>query len=292
MAACTNGSATTTPVEFDQARAWHHLETLVGFGPRPSGSEALERTRGYIEAELKKLGLDPQREAFDADTPVGTIPMVNLFADLEGQPAKGKPLETVILCAHYETKRDIEDFVGAADGGAGPSVLLEVARVLTSGGPRSVTYRFLFVDGEEAMRFNWEGLDNTYGSRHHAAQLMKSGLGERVRACVVIDIVGQKTMRLNRDTASDRRLIAFFFDAAKDAGLGKYVGGRSEEIKDDHQSFMAIGIPSVDLIDLVYPPWHTAEDTLDKCSAESLGAVGTIVLLGLPKIESSFRRPR
>jgi len=293
MTACTNGSAMPTPVDFDQTRAWHDLETLVGFGPRPSGSPELERARAYIEAELKRAGLAPQREAFEVETPVGTVPMVNVFADLEGLPGKnGAAPELVLLCAHYETKRDIEGFVGAADGGAGPAVLLEVARVLASGGARPVTYRFLFVDGEEAMRFDWVGLDNTYGSRHHAARLMESGLAERVRACVVIDIVGQKGMRLNHDTSSDRRLLAFFFDAAKEAGLGKYVGGRREEIKDDHHSFMAIGIPSVDLIDLQYAPWHTAADTLDKCEPEVLGAVGSIVLLGLPKIERSFRRPR
>ena len=31
--------------------------------------------------------------------------------------------------------------------------------------------------------------------------------------------------------------------------------------------FVKAGIPSVDLIDLDYPAWHTAGDTLDKVSA-------------------------
>lgn len=293
MTACTNGTAAPSAPEFNADRAWQDLERLVAFGPRPAGSEALEETRGYLEAELTKAGLTPQREAFEAETPVGKIAMVNVFADLEGLPDEnGRPPEMVILCTHYETKRGIEGFVGANDGGSGTAVLLELARVLTSGGPRALTYRFLFVDGEEAMRMDWIGLDNTYGSRHHAEALRKSGLSERVRACVVIDIVGEKNVRLSHDISSDRRLLAIFFDAARAAGLGKHVGGRREEIKDDHHSFMAIGIPSVDLIDLDYLHWHKPSDTLDKCSKESLDAIGTIVLLGLPQLESSFRRIR
>ena len=31
-------------------------------------------------------------------------------------------------------------------------------------------------------------------------------------------------------------------------------------------------------IDFDYPPWHTAEDTIDKLSAESLRIVGTVTL--------------
>lgn len=293
LAACANGSAQVSEVAFDAERAWRHLEALVAFGPRPSGSEELERSRAYLERELRGAGLEPVREAFDAETPIGTVPMVNLYADLAGRPGEdGRPPEMIVLCAHYETKRGIPDFVGANDNASGTAVLLELARVLAAGGPRKLTYRFLFVDGEEAMRLDWAGLDNTYGSRHHAAQMRASGLAERVRACVVIDLVGERNLRLSHDLSSDRRLLAIFFDAAREAGLGQHVGGRREEIKDDHLSFMSVGIPAVDLIDLEYTHWHLPSDTLDKCSVESLAAIGTIVLRGLPQVETSFRRPR
>ncbi|MCX6910928.1 MAG: hypothetical protein NTY01_23200, partial [Verrucomicrobia bacterium] len=33
---------------FDAARAWRDMERVVGFGPRPSGSDALAHTRAYI----------------------------------------------------------------------------------------------------------------------------------------------------------------------------------------------------------------------------------------------------
>jgi Iap family predicted aminopeptidase len=43
------------------------------------------------------------------------------------------------------------------------------------------------------------------------------------------------------------------------------------------------GIPSVDIIDFEYPNryqnyWHTLEDSPEKCSAESLWQVGTLLL--------------
>jgi hypothetical protein len=40
----------------------------------------------------------------------------------------------------------------------------------------------------------------------------------------------------------------------------------------------AAGIPTIDLIDFDFPPWHTAEDTLDKISAESLKTVGSVAV--------------
>jgi Peptidase family M28 len=292
-AGCSNGIAGGTRPDFDAARAWKDLEAQVAFGPRPAGSEALERTRRYLEAELSGAGLKPVREAFTADTPEGPIAMVNVYADLAARPTPdGAPAEWVVLAAHYETKRGIEGFVGANDGASGTAVLLELARVLAAGGPRRLAYRFLFVDGEEAVRRDWAGEDNTYGSRHHAAGLVAKGLAERVRAAIVLDMVGEKGVRLSRDALSDRRLVDIFFGAAEAAGLGAHVGGRLEEIKDDHLSFMAAGIPSVDLIDIQYEPWHKPSDTPDKCAPESLAAIGRIVLLGLPQVETGFLRSR
>jgi Zn-dependent M28 family amino/carboxypeptidase len=53
-------------------------------------------------------------------------------------------------------------------------------------------------------------------------------------------------------------------------------------IYDDHMPLLEAGIPVVDIIDMEYPDaetnyWHTLADTPDKCSAESLEAVGTVL---------------
>ena len=34
-------------------------------------------------------------------------------------------------------------------------------------------------------------------------------------------------------------------------------------VEDDHMPFLKAGVPSLDIIDLDYPQWHTAEDTLE-----------------------------
>ena len=50
-------------------------------------------------------------------------------------------------------------------------------------------------------------------------------------------------------------------------------------------NFLNAGVPAVDLIDLDYRAWHTADDTLDQVSARSLQVVGDVVLDALPAIE-------
>ena len=53
------------------------------------------------------------------------------------------------------------------------------------------------------------------------------------------------------------------------------------EIEDDHTPLIDAGLPVADLIDMDYPYWHTVSDTTDKCSADSLRAVGLVVLYAI-----------
>ncbi|MBI5362721.1 MAG: M28 family peptidase [Planctomycetes bacterium] len=271
--------------------AWKHLQTLVALGPRPPGSPALEKTRVYLETELARAGFHPEREPFEARTPVGVFQLANVRADL---PARTASAPRVILATHFDTKLGLDGFVGANDGGSGTALLLELARVLADGGPRDVALRFLFLDGEEATRAQWEGEDNCYGSRHHARELVRSGAAANVRAFVLLDMIGDKDLALVDETWSDRRLKELFRAAAKRAGRPQIFAGRSEAIEDDHGPFLDADIPSIDLIDFSYGPnhawWHTREDTLDKCSEQSLADVGLLVLAALPALEHEFAR--
>jgi len=110
----------------------------------------------------------------------------------------------------------------------------------------------------------------------------------------VIDMVGDRDLKIQRDTNSTPWLYEAFASAARANGLGKYVDGPREQISDDHLSFLAIQLPAITLIDLDFGPnnswWHTAEDTLDKCSLESIAAIGKILLLGLPNVEERALR--
>jgi len=290
--ACVDGRAgasasASLASEFDAARAWKHLEHCAAIGARPAGSEALELKRAYIQRELEASQLSVLREEFDAETPVGPLRMANLYADITARKGAAAPL--VILCTHIDTKRLPHAFEGANDSASGTAALLELARVLARSPSAEITYRVLFLDGEESQREEWIDPDNRYGSRHHAAQLETRGELARTGAVVLLDMIGDRDLKLHTETYSDGRLLEIFFASARAQGLGQHVGGPRLEVQDDHLSFMAAGIPSVDLIDFSYGPnnawWHTAEDRVEHCAPESLGAIGRIVLGGLPELE-------
>lgn len=275
---------------FDSARAWKDLTSLVGIGARASGTPGAESTRQYLERELKAVGLEPQRESFREETPVGPLDFTNVYVDLP--PAPGKAASSapwILLCTHYDTKR-LPQFVGANDAGSGTAVLLELARALAPGKTRPVGYRLVFLDGEEAVNPEWRDPDNRYGSRHHAAKLREAKRASSFKACILLDMVGDKDLLLQQEGYSDAGLFALFAGAARELGLSKHMATRrSGEILDDHLSFMAVGIRAVNLIDFDYGPnnayWHTPEDKLEHCSEASLGVVGRVVLRGLPSLE-------
>jgi hypothetical protein len=287
---CDTASGPARATAIDADKAWAHLEHQVALGPRPSGSPAAEECRKYLEAQLQAAGLTPKRETFKQATPVGEIEFTNIWAEWPGTKAEEG---WIVLGSHYDTKRMPFPFVGANDAGSSTAVLLELARVIVAGEKSRFTYRFVFFDGEEATLPEWAGTDNTYGSRYHAQQLKRVGDNVKARAFVLLDLVGDKDLKLTRDVYSDRRFMDLFVNAARANGLGKHVDGRALEIRDDHLSFMAIGVPSVDLIDFEYGPnnawWHSKDDVLANCSKESLGVIGKITLLGLGALETHLR---
>ena len=151
-----------------------------------------------------------------------------------------------------------------------------------------ITDRLFFLDGEEARLTDWRGSDNTYGSRHYVEVAKRDGSIASLRANVLVDMIGDRDLRLKRDTNSTRWLTDIVWDTARRQKLDAYFVPDATQIEDDHLPFLAAGVPSVDIIDLEYEPWHTANDTLDAVSARSLQAVGDVVLAALPQIEAHF----
>jgi Zn-dependent M28 family amino/carboxypeptidase len=274
------------PPRFDGARAFRHLERVVAIGPRPAGSPGAEKTRAYIRAELQPLGLAVEEQAFDASTPLGRVPMVNLRATIAGSHAG----PTLIVAGHYDTKR-FEDvrFVGANDGGSSTAFLIELARAL---GPRrqGLPIELLFLDGEEAV-VSWEGLDNTYGSRHYVQAARKEGRLDGIGALILVDMIAERNPRFPRETQSTPWLTDILWTHARRLGRAEFVE-HSTEVLDDHLPFLRAGVPAVDIIDLDYAAWHTPEDTLDKLSPQGLQAVGDVLLSALPEIEKAVAARR
>ena len=275
-------AAESSPPRFDGAMALRHVERLVAIGPRPAGSPAGARARQYIVGELKRASVDAQVRSFEADTPNGRLRMANVIGVLPGR----RP-DVVMLAGHYDTKwfRDIR-FVGANDGGSSAALLLELARALGAG-PREYTYWIVFFDGEEA-RENWTAADSLYGSRRLAAEL---GRTKRLpRAMVLVDMIGDRDLDIRQESSSTPWLTELIWASARRLRYDAHFLPEALSVEDDHAPFLRLGVPATLLIDFDYPPWHTAEDTVDKVSADSLRIVGEVLLEALPSIEQRLSR--
>ena len=289
--ACVSAQSSAPPgaqqqpaATFDGNRAFDHLKQVVDIGPRPAGSEGAQKTREYIKQQMSALGLTVSEQPFEAKTPVGPVSMVNVSVALPG-PAGRKRL---IIAGHYDTKLFKEfRFVGANDAGSSTAFLIELARVLKDR-KNELPIELLFLDGEEAFG-EWES-GNTFGSRHYVDTALKAGTVKQIGALVLVDMIGEKNPVFQREENSTPWLVDAIWSAARKLNRPEFVE-RSTPIEDDHLRFKEAGVPVVDIIDLDYPDdatrrfWHTAEDTLDKCSPLSLQAVGDVLLAALPAIE-------
>jgi glutaminyl-peptide cyclotransferase len=271
--------AHTAPAGFDGGRAYVDVRQLVAFGPRPAGSPALQAARGYIATQLKATGWTAEELPFEAQTPLGPRRMVNVRATQSGN-AYGPRL---IIGGHYDTKLFREfPFVGANDGGSSAAFLLELARAL-KGRDNRLPIELLFLDGEESL-IDWTDDDHTYGSRHYVAEARRTGDLANIRAFILVDMIGDRDLGIRREQFSTPWLTDAIWTAAKRLKRQQFLD-ETTPIEDDHQEFLAAGVPAVDIIDLDYAAWHRPEDRLDRVAAGSLQVVGDVLLDALPDIE-------
>lgn len=291
--------------EVSGENAFAHVSALVDFGPRPTGSEALEKSRAYLESQLASIGWVTRRQTFTADTPNGKREFTNLRARF-GETAWTGAVSG-LLCSHYDTKvyKELE-FVGANDGGSSTGLLLELARVLAINPAAAGKIELVFFDGEEAFGTSITSKDGLFGSKYYAAQWLLEKEQQRPRWGVLLDMIGDANLNIRaaamiprsslRDLATTKEQTGYIVDiesvelelqgmsrsllsAAADLDLRSYVGVSSDYIIDDHIPLNVVaGIPTIDLIDFDYPDWHTPGDTLDKISAESLAITGRVTL--------------
>jgi Zn-dependent M28 family amino/carboxypeptidase len=226
--------------------------------------------------------------------------MANIVAELPGESGN-----IVIISSHFDTKLFKEfKFVGANDGGSSTGALMEIARVLAAKKQNlKLTYRFVFFDGEEAFCTDWDEChnpnpadpktplpDNTYGSRQYVSQLVEKNEVSRVKAMILMDMIGYKELKLGRADLGTTWLQDVVWQTGKQLGYKEFVDAREGVGDDDHSPFLKAGIDSLDIIQLnSYPYWHTKDDTMDKISSKSLKIVGDAIIASLPKIEERIQ---
>lgn len=268
-----SGSKPSPSARVDAARALQYVRDLVAFGRRASGSDGMKRQQAYIRQKLK--GDQLEEDNFTATTPAGKFDFKNLIVKFPGTTN-----EIIVLASHYDTNYPLKKYVGANDGASSSALLLELANQLR-GKKNGPSVWLVWFDGEEAFK-EWSDSDSLYGSRHLADKWKADGTTKRIKAFLLLDMIGDKDLNIDWDENSTASLRKVVLRAATNLALQSYFFERRTAIEDDHLPFAKAGVPVVDIIDLNYGYdnvfHHTPEDTVDKLSVRSLQIVGDVVL--------------
>jgi glutaminyl-peptide cyclotransferase len=282
---------------WDGQRAMAHIAEQLKFTPRSLDTAGHQQTIDYIKAELAKTNVDAvttQRWVFRNEAGKAYA-MTNVVARFQAANPR-----RIILATHYDSivraYRDANNpnapMPGANNSASGVAVLLETARVLSlSDKQPPVGVDMIFFDGEEGPKSlgagdpEWHAL----GSPYFAAHLKDYYPSAKPEKAVVFDMVCDKDLQLKPEPSSIATALTevqkYWAAGIKIAPSAFTTKVTSYPISDDHTALAAVGIPSFLVIDFEYEPFfNTTADTIDKCSAQSLEAVGrtTLQYLYLP----------
>jgi Zn-dependent M28 family amino/carboxypeptidase len=265
------------PPELNSSRAMQYTREIVAFGPRPMGSANHKKVEDYILLHLK--GDTTEDDSFTVDTPEGKLPVHNIIAKFPGT-REG----IIVIASHYDTNYPLRDtaYVGANDGASSSALLLEIANQLRGHKRDGCSVWLVWDDAEESMRLPWFDPESLYGVRHLAQKWQADGTIKRIKAFLLLDMIGDADLNIDEDNNSTPWLESMVYKAATRLGYQSHFFGRKTSVTDDHLPFLEQGVPSADLIDFDYGYgnvfWHTPQDTLDKLSPKSLAIVGSVVL--------------
>ncbi len=262
-------------------RAFQYVKDYVAIGSRKPGSPGHAKAEQFIKSHL--AGDTVEVDSFTATTPVGEFPIHNIIAKFPG-----KKDGIIVIAGHYETNYPLSNnFVGANDSGSDTGLMLELANQFRGKQLEGYSIWLLWTDGEEAF-VKWSETDSLYGTRHLAQKWQQDGTAKKIKAFILLDMIGDADLDIQRDTNSAPWLSDLVYQAASKLGYQSHFFQVTTSIEDDHMPFAKIGVPVVDIIDIDYgyanAYHHTTQDTLDKLSPKSLEIVGDVVLEMIPLI--------
>ena len=286
------------PAEFNGERAFGYLQEVVACGPRPSGSHGMQQQQQLLESFFRQQAADVRWQTFSITDPEtgATTPLKNLIARFRPQAGN-----RVLLCTHYDTlpplpetsqstsaAEAIPSFLGANDGGSGVAALMEFSHHIDRL-PESMGIDIVFFDGKSlAVPASAEG--QLLGANFFAKQYVGQQETERetfvpYQAGVLLDMVGDRELQLYYERNSwnyAREQTVEIWSTAKRLDITAFRPRIKHVVRDDHLPLNRIAhIPTAAIIDfdyprpgLKYPTYRSSpEDTLDKCSGQSLVAV-------------------
>jgi hypothetical protein len=296
--AASAGKFSARVASFSADRAWRDLRALTEIGPRPVGSKGNDRARDYLRAELEDLGVEVESwevdyanaedESSGAGAPEARV--TNLSAIIPGTQSQDR----FLLVAPFDSRfYDDFEFIGANDGASGAAVVLEIARSIAAA-PLLYATQIVFLDGESSFPSpDGRGFYREVGSLGLATRIQETGT-TGVRAMIYLNRVGDADLRIARDLMSHRIYREEFWKAA--AALEQtHAFPRDADFENagvGHRHFAQIGLrENVSIVDTSFggdqPPGlyaGTAQDTIERCSPESLETVGVVTLEALGAI--------
>ncbi|MGB3340569.1 MAG: M28 family peptidase [bacterium] len=234
----------TIPRSLAALSPYDHFVDFCRIGERVPGTPGHEKARDYIIGKIDS----PVVDSFYAR---GSW-FYNIYKRFPGNKTR------IGIAAHWDS--DI-GCPGANDGGSGVAVLLSLIDTLVLN-PSEMTVDIIFFDGEDVDKAA------LLGSNYFASKCI-----DNYSFILILDMIGDKDLQIFQEGHS-----ATFFPGLVDSiwRIGMEVAPTvfmpaiKYYIIDDHYSLIKYGIRAIDIIDFDYPYWDSADDTMDKCSKESL----------------------
>jgi glutaminyl-peptide cyclotransferase len=280
----------------DPMRAFRYLEKICSFGPRYSGSPGMLKQQKFLVEFFKERGGQVSLQEFRAKNPLGgTVGMANIL--VQWHPERKN---RILLAAHYDTRplpdrdpnpaaRIAGKFIGASDGASGTAALMELAHLMPDLDSK-YGVDFVLFDGEELVYE--EGRDPyCLGSTWFARQYAAKPPEHKYVWGILLDMIGDSNLSIYYEQQSytwrnTRPLTVEIWNVAKRLGVDEFIPRVGYQVTDDHVPLRNIAkIPTCDIIDFDYPPWHTEADTPRRCSGASLAKVGWVVYEWLKTVQ-------
>lgn len=287
---------------FNADSAYAYVAKQVAFGPRNPNSEGHAACATWLTEKLENYAdnVIVQRDfvkAYDGTN----LEMKNIIGQF--QPDKKR---RILLFAHWDTRpfadkdpdesRVMEPILGANDGASGVGVLMEVARQLNAQ-PTDYGIDIIFFDAEDYGTPQFEDVQSDMLSWCLGSQYWSRSphvAGYRAKYGILLDMVGSKTAKFPKEGTSMQyasHVMNKIFKSARTTGNMAYFSNQTTgPTTDDHTVVNQItGIPSACIVEFHTGPnvmglsgygnfHHTHNDNMDIISAETLGAVGEVVM--------------
>jgi glutaminyl-peptide cyclotransferase len=268
------------------------VEDQLGIGYRIPGTQERVNCANYFIDKF--LEIDNNFTYFLHNITVQSTDCQNLLFKLNENKTN-----ILILGAHYDSRaRATKDLIntsapvpGANDGASGSAVLIELAQNLYDRRENlSCQIWFVFFDAEDQGYDVGPGIPGwgwCEGSHQFVSDINSfydSGT-ENFDCMVLLDMVGGENLKFINEQYSTSSLLNELFAIGRSLSYTSAFPKNpvSQSIKDDHEAFRNIGIPTADLIIKFWdrnPDWpyhHTTQDNLTHISNHSLEVTGKTV---------------